>query len=752
MVVHQLVPSFRPGDAMGAAALAFRQLLRRLGHAGEVYAGEVANGFESLVHPAGALRPGDGDLVLYHHGIASPLAARMQLWPTKVGVVFHNVTPARFYVGTRLEEPLRAGRAQLSALARTAAFGIGVSALNVRELKASGFERAFEVPLAVEPERFDPERADPLFARELERGGHPLVLSVGRVVPHKRVEDLLALHAELRAVRPSARLLVVGKGDEGHSAYQALRAKADALGGVTFAGTLSHAELVAAYRAADVYASMSEHEGFGVPLVEAMAADLPVLAFGAAAVPETLGGHGVVFTEKRFAALAELVCLLVEDDRFKARVLAGQRERLEALSPAAAEAALARALEVVASPKPTPTPKKPAARASKAKPKVAFVVQRFGEDITGGAEAHARAVALRLAEHAQISVLTTTASDHLTWANTFPAGRTRDGALEVKRFRVARERRMRSFNRLSDERLGVGNDLVSEEHWLAEQGPLVPGLHEHLAKEGRGYDAVAFFTYLYAPTAWGVGLVKDRALVVPTAHDEPPLKLDVFQDVFTLPRALLCNTPEEVELVRQRAPHAARCRVVGVGVEPLKGKGERFAKRFGIDGPWLLYVGRVEAGKGLPALLAHHKKLVAKFHDAPTLVVAGAGDYPVKGERVRAVGRISEEDKWDALAGALGVVVPSQYESLSLLALEGFAAGTPLLANAMCSVLSGHVERSGAGATFVDAQEYIDGVRQLGASRVAWGERAKVHAKQYRWSKVIDAWREEIAWVQGANT
>ncbi|MBX7100624.1 MAG: glycosyltransferase [Myxococcaceae bacterium] len=743
MIVHQLLPSFVPGDAMSAAAIGLRLLLRRLGHAGEVFAGEVAPGFGSLVRPARALRSGSCDLVLYHHGIASPLAGRMLLWRGPFGVVFHNITPARFYAGTRLEEPLRSGRAQLAALATRAAVGIGVSDLNARELTAAGFPKVTVVPLFVESARFDHERADADFARRLADGGRPLVLAVGRVVPHKRVEDLLSLHAELRAIHPQARLLIVGKGAKGQAHHRALEARARALGGVTFSGPLAHAELVAAYRTADVYVSMSEHEGFGVPLVEAMAAELPVLAFGAAAVRETMGGHGLTFTEKRFASLAELVSLVVEDESLRARLIDGQRRRLDALSPLAAEQALGHALQGLARAAPAAAPLAPR-RKGKVRPRLALVVQRYGETVTGGAEAHARMIAQRLSADVQVEVLTTTAKDHLTWTNAFTPGPERDGDVKVLRFRVERERRMRAFNRLSEERFAQGNDLVAEEHWLAEQGPVVPQLQEHLAREAHQYDAVAFFTYLYAPTAWGVPLVAQKALVVPTAHDEPPLRFDAFADVFERPRALLCNTPEEVELIRQRFPAAARTRVVGVGVKAPNARGARFAEKYGLTGSYLLYVGRREAGKGVGWLLELHRVLVKRFHDAPTLVLAGDGDLPARGERVRALGRISEQDKWDGLSGALAAVVPSQFESLSLLALEAFACGTPVVVNAASSVLAGHVARSGAGATFSDAEGYADAVRRVGAARKPLGVQALRYSRRFDWSAVLDAWREEI--------
>jgi glycosyltransferase involved in cell wall biosynthesis len=757
--VHQLIPCFTPADAMGQAAVAWQRVLRHLGATGEVYADEVAPAWRSLVRPATELRPEPDDLVLYHHGIASPLAGRLLHLPCRKGLVFHNVTPAHFYAGTQLEEPLVAGRAQVAALAGAVDVALGVSAWNVRELVEAGHRDARVVPLFVEPERFTAQAVDAALLARLTSGGRPRVVSVSRVVPHKRMEDLLSLHAELRTLAPRAELLVVGAYAPGNPAFRRLATRAKALGGVTFLGRVDHAGLVAAYRAGDVFVSMSEHEGFGVPLVEAMAADVPVLAYGAAAVPETMGGRGLVFDEKHFAALAEVVQLLVNDAELRQRVVAGQRERVAELSFEATRRALGEALAPFLPARATlggprgvaPASGAPARRSTlpgprAGKPRVAFVVQRYGDAITGGAEAHARQVAERLAKQAHVDVLTTCAVDHLTWANALPAGVEPDGPVTVHRFPVTRTREMRAFNRLSRAVFGRAQDYVTEAHWLAEQGPRSPALLDAIAARRDDFDAFVFFTCLYAPTAWGVPLVGEKALVVPTAHDEAPMAFHALADGFTAPRALLCNTPEEAAFIERRYPGAAPRRVVGVGIEPLRPKPERFREAFGVRGPYLLYVGRLEAGKGVVDLVARHQALVREFHDAPTLVLAGAGDVKPSGTRVVCVGRIDEQAKWDALSGALAVVVPSRYESLSLLTLEAFASGTPVLGNAASEVVAGQLARSGGGVTFDLASDagFREAVREVGAHRERFGRAGRAFAAKATWPAVMAAYLEEI--------
>lgn len=737
MAVHQLIPSFVAGDATGQAALHLQLLLRRLGHAGELYAAEVGQGLGSLAHPAAALRPGPEDLVLYHHGIASPLSGQLLHLPCRRGVVFHNISPANTYAGTPLAEALRTGRAQLAAMAPFVDVAIGVSDYNSAELREAGYRDVHTVPLFVEPSRFARAGADEQMLRRLAGPG-PVMLSVSRVAPHKRFEDLLALHAQVLEVRPQARLLLVGGYEPGSRYFRSLQRTARGLSGVHFLGRLDHAQLVAAYRSADVFVSMSEHEGFGVPLIEAMAAEVPVLAYAAAAVPETLGGAGIAFDEKRFAFLSELVVEVCEDKALRERLLAGQARRLKHFSADASQEALARAL---------PLPPKPArpTRSTRKKPRVGFVVQRYGE-VTGGAERHAQQVVEQLAPHWDVTVLTTCAKNHLTWENAFPPGEERaEGGVRILRFPVTRVRHIRPFNALSRQVFDRSNERLREEHWVAEQGPVVPGLLEHLDAHGADYDGFVFFTYLYAPTVWGLPLVADRAVLVPTAHDEPPLRFGAYADVFERPRALLCNTPEEVALIDRAWPGHARARVVGVGVEvPPDVRPERFRERHGLHNPYLLYLGRLEAGKGIPELLSHYRELRARFHDAPELVLAGEAHMELRGEGVHAVGRLSEQEKYDALAGALAVTVPSRFESLSLLTLESFASGTPVLVNGHSEVLVGQVERSGAGRVYTDLESFISGLREVGEQRGRLSQKARTYAERHTWPQVVDAYREEM--------
>ncbi|HET9156199.1 MAG TPA: glycosyltransferase, partial [Myxococcaceae bacterium] len=550
-----------------------------------------------------------------------------------------------------------------------------------------------------------------------------------------RLEDLLALHHEVLRIRPDARLVVAGAVDRG---LEALAAEAARTPGVTLLGPVSHAGRVAVYRSGSVLVSMREHAGSAVGLLEAMAADLPVLAYAAGAVPETLGGAGVGFDEKRFALLAEVAVQLGTDPRLRRKVLTGQQRRLEAASGERSLEQLSVALESVGLERP-PRPTR-----GKRRPRVGILVQRYGPGITGGAEAHAAQVVARLLPHWDIRVLTSCATDHLTWANALPPGESRVNGVPVLRFPNPRPRPMRELNAQSRRVFGRSLDRDEEEAWMALQGPLLPGLWRHLEERGREYDGFVAFTYLYVSTAWSVPLVADRALLVPTAQEDEALAFDAYAEVFERPAALLVNTEEELDLIHRRFPRHARARVVGVGVEPPEVEAGRFRTRFELPGDYLLYVGRVERGKGIPGLLEAYRSLRAARADAPTLVLAGEASMDVRSEGVRVLGRVSEQEKWDGLAGALAVVVPSPRESLSLLALEAFAVGTPVMGSSASPVVRGHIERSRAGVTFQDAATFVEGMARVREERAVMARAARRYASRYRWTRVVDAYREEM--------
>lgn len=352
--------------------------------------------------------------------------------------------------------------------------------------------------------------------------------------------------------------------------------------------------------------------------------------------------------------------------------------------------------------------------------RIAFIVQRYGIEILGGSEYHCRLIAERMAAKHEVEVLTTCARDYITWANDYPQGHERINGVTVRRFSNARTRDIDAFNRYSDWIFHNPHTRNDELSWLEQQGPWCPALLEHLTQLSGSYDALIFFTYLYAPTVLGLQIDPGRSILAPTAHNEPAIHLDIYKEMFQRPKAIAFNT--EVEKAFLKATFDIRAiaeETVGCGVDLLAGQTHQaYAARNGLpEGPFLLYGGRIDPGKGCDQLLdffGAYKELGGPA----TLVLMGAKLMPLPDVPwVRYVGLLSEADRLRALEGATIVVVPSPFESLSLLALEGMAVGNPVLCNAHADVLVDHCRRSNAGLFYSTCDEFMECIHLLLADR-----------------------------------
>jgi glycosyltransferase involved in cell wall biosynthesis len=323
-----------------------RDAFRSWGHVADVYALELDSDLEGDGRRFGTWESGGrDDVVILHYALPSPLTAALREHRGRRVLLHHNITPSRYFVGWD-EEMVRIctlGRDELATLVPHVDLGLGDSEFNRMELETLGFRRTGVLPIYLDFQRYA-EPSNPVLRRMLGDGRTNL-LFVGRVAPNKRPEDLIRLLGYWRRfISPNVRLLLVGKLPRRPSYFDALQALAYEEGftpwEVVFLGHLSHAELLACYDAASVFVSMSEHEGFGVPFVESMLKRVPVIAYAAAAVPHTLGGAGVQFTEKRLPEVAEAAHALVVDDALRSAVLASQDRRLEAFSPPAVQETL----------------------------------------------------------------------------------------------------------------------------------------------------------------------------------------------------------------------------------------------------------------------------------------------------------------------------------------------------------------------------------------------------------------------------
>jgi glycosyltransferase involved in cell wall biosynthesis len=347
MIVNQWVPAAHRGDAVGDSARRVRGLLRARGHTSDLFALTIDDELRGDVRPFTDAEARRGDVTIFHFALPSPMTEAFGTLPGGRVLQYHNITPAHFFAeyDPHLFRLAALGRRELATLAGRVELALGDSEFNRRELERLGFERTGVLPIAVNTERLTDAPRRPALEKILS-DGLINILFVGRIVPNKRIEDHVRL-AEMykRYVDNYYRFIFVGRTDGVPAYYAQIRALVHEYEMLPdrfwFTGPVSDEDLAAFYRWADVYVSLSEHEGFCVPLVEAMAADVPILAYAAGAVPETLGGAGVLFSPKDLEYAAELMGLLVYDRAVRRAVLEGQRRRLADFSPDRLDAQLA---------------------------------------------------------------------------------------------------------------------------------------------------------------------------------------------------------------------------------------------------------------------------------------------------------------------------------------------------------------------------------------------------------------------------
>jgi glycosyltransferase involved in cell wall biosynthesis len=340
MLINQWLPAAHRGDAIGDSARTVRDLLRRIGHQSHIYALTIDEDMREEARPFSMDESRRGDLTIFHYALPSPMTAAFAALPRGRVLQYHNITPAHFFADYQPEvfRIASMGRNDLATLAGATDLALGDSDYNRRELVALGFQRTDVFPIAVDLERITGAPRHPALEKILG-DGLTNFLFVGRIVPNKRIEDIVRL-AELykRHIDTDYRFIFVGR-TEGipryHAAVRAMVARFQMLPErFLFVGAVSDWELATYYRTASVYLSLSEHEGFSVPLIEAMAAGVPVFAYEAAAVPETLGSAGVSWSPKDLEFAAELLGQLAFDVNLRARVVARQHRRVEDFSEA----------------------------------------------------------------------------------------------------------------------------------------------------------------------------------------------------------------------------------------------------------------------------------------------------------------------------------------------------------------------------------------------------------------------------------
>ena len=405
-------------------------------------------------------------------------------------------------------------------------------------------------------------------------------------------------------------------------------------------------------------------------------------------------------------------------------------------------------------------------------------------------------MAEQLAERHDVDVLTTCAQDYASWTNEYPEGSDRIRGVTVLRFANSQARDVEDFNRYSDWIFHNPHDTADEMEWLKRQGPWSPNLIDYLKRHHKQYESLIFFTYRYATTVLGLQIDPARSILIPAAHDEPPIHLEIFRDVFRSPKAIgYLSEPERTFVTQTFDRHAAIDETVGCGVEipphqayprpssqpgsgadrgpeasqgesedagasgdaeqfpsHVSSRGASFRRRHRIHGSFALYGGRIDPGKGCEELIEYFSTYVNGGGDA-SLVLMGLKLMPLPEEPfINFAGMLSDQERLQALEAATVVVCPSPYDSLSLIALESLAVGTPILCNARSEVLVDHCLRSNAGLFYRDRDEFVECVKLLMADerlRAAMGRSGRDYARRnYRWDVVLGKLDRMIASVR----
>jgi glycosyltransferase involved in cell wall biosynthesis len=380
--------------------------------------------------------------------------------------------------------------------------------------------------------------------------------------------------------------------------------------------------------------------------------------------------------------------------------------------------------------------------------RIAFVVPRYGVEVSGGAEQLCRQVAERLSQDVEVEVLTSCALHYERWANHFPRGSETINGVTVHRSPTTVERDPEEFAYFTERTIArAGHSTMDELQWILLQGPSVPELVDRVSGWRSRYDLYVFFSYLYFPTYFGLPLVADQAVFVPLAHDEPFFHLELFRPLFYLPRRIVYMTPEEQSLVAWRFGKAvAPGEVIGAGVDPPpRGDPGRFRRAFGIADDFILYVGRVNPSKGCRELVELFATYKALRPSRLKLVLIGNVEMELpRRPDMRLLGYLPDQDVADALAASTLSVTASRFESFSLSAMESWLADRPVLVNGAAAPLRAHVEQSGGGLYFEDEASFCAALDRLLAdaslrARLARAGR-RYAAERHAWDAIRAAW------------
>ena len=370
--------------------------------------------------------------------------------------------------------------------------------------------------------------------------------------------------------------------------------------------------------------------------------------------------------------------------------------------------------------------------------RIAFVIQRYGLEVNGGAELQCRLYAEHMTKYYDVDVLTTKAIDYTTWQDEYKADEEEINGVTVRRFSVEKTRDRKSFDILSLKILQLDSTREEEEDWMCKQGPYCPSLIKYIREHREDYGVFIFNTYLYYTTYFGLPEVSCKAIMVPTAHDELPIYLNIFKDLFALPAGYFYHTVQEKQFVERRfhTEHILNNNGQGgVGIDlPSDISAERFRQKYGVK-DFVVYIGRVDEHKGCKELALYFQEYKRRNGRDLELLYLGKQvcDLPQENS-IRSLGYVEEQDKFDALAACTFLILPSQFESLSIVVLEAMAMRKPVLIQGNCEVVRAHVSASNGGLYYRNYFEFEGCMNYLldhGELCAQMGENGEDYVKRY---------------------
>ena len=412
--------------------------------------------------------------------------------------------------------------------------------------------------------------------------------------------------------------------------------------------------------------------------------------------------------------------------------------------------------------------------------KIGLIVQRYGRQVNGGAEVLARMVAEKLALKYDVTVLTSRALDYHFWEPELPEGQSEENGVKIMRFDHKPKAAAKKVHRLNRQYRGrllyqklyrlIGEpswylklfptaEIRDQDglNWVENQGPATYNLIKYLQENEQNYDVYIFVTYLYYPTVAGLLAVPNKSIFIPTMHDEKPAYFPIFKKTMSAPRSLMFLTESEKKFSNDLFDIAEiRQDVMSIGIEAVNDKKEiDIIQKFNIKGKYIIYVGRIDAAKGCKELLNYFKKFSKQDEDSLTLVLAGKNMIDaVENINIIYAGFVTDNEKEQLMKHAEALIIPSKYESLSLVVLESFACKTPVIANGECEVLKDHIVKSNGGWTYTNETEFTDVLKKVleGSENEKKGLNGYEYVtNNYSWQKAMSTFDEAIEFVINTN-